>query len=1364
MTSIQPDVTQASHVSRWHVLLRAYARLNKISHHLLSATLKLLVVLYLLFCLLFLSLRYVLLPNIGDYKGDIEHMLGVSLGRSVSIAQISATWQGLRPSLLLKKVTINDEQGQNALTLPSVNVTVSWLSLLVADLRLYNLEIDQPDLELRRSADGKIYVAGWWFDPAKKSDARGLNWILSQREIVIKNGVFHWTDMQRGAPLLTLSQVNFVMQNRWRHHQFSLTATPPDNLSGPLDIRADFTHHPFTDNISDFLQWKGQLYADVNRTDLAGWKSYLDYPFELQQGMGGVRAWFTFDHGRLADFTADLKLTDVKTWLRKDLQVLDLASVSGRISAQEIVVKPASPQTSALISDRLLEHGHQISISNFTFATRSGLRLPPTTLTEKYIPASANSEEQLQFSAEFLDLNVLANLIEHFPMPPEYTGMMQNFEPAGQLAHFSIKVQGKLPQLNHYQIKGDFTNLALKPQSARLAQKDVLALPAIPGFAHLSGKIDADEKQGSLTLASTGLQLHLQDYVAQPEMMFDRVDMQANWTIKDRKQLQVNLARLDIVEQDLIAHFSGTHLLALNQDSSKSPGILDLKGTISHFDVKNLDHYLPLNTQPDLYKWLTQGIEQGAIDDVNVRIRGDLAHFPFVKKGLLDQNIFSITGKVVDGRINYLPGVTGKDGVNPYWPVLSKIQGKIVFERESMEVFADSGETQGMQVAKVRAHIPDLLTPDAMLIIDGTAGGAAQNMLRYVSMSPVMEWSGNFTQDSKISGNAKLKLRLDLPLAHLIDSKVNGEVQFAGNDVLLLRDLPVISQVSGRLNFNERGLSLNGLKGGFLGNNVNVLGGTQKDGVIRIRAEGQMTADGVRKAYPQADLKHILARIDGAATYNAIIQVKNHQTEIWVDSTLQGLGLRLPVPVNKTAQDSMPLHFELLTQPGAGTNEIKITLGGVVNARYVHQTPNNAPWTLLSGGIGVNVPAPRPESGLSAHLELASLNVDDLQLLLPDRQAGSRAGDNPVAAFDLSPYLEPNLLAVNATEVTMLGKKLNQVVLGATRTKSAWQANVDSRQISGYVTWENADHGLGHVTARLDSLIIPESSTHDVVDLLQNKNVQTNIPGLDVIAENVELSGKKLGRLDLQAQNVTEGSNGNEWKIEKLSLINPDAELSAQGRWVNQRNGTQTQLKYQLELNNAGKLMDRLGYPHVMMGGKGKMTGELNWAGSPYALDIPSLSGKIMLDLQSGQFLKVEPGAAKLLAVLNLQALPRRLLLDFRDVFSDGFAFDGITGNAQIEKGVANTDNLKMRSVSATVVLSGNADIVHETEDLHVVVVPEVNAGAASVVYGLAVNPVIGLGTFLAQLFLREPLMRAFTFEYQVTGSWKEPNVVKLPK
>jgi uncharacterized protein YhdP len=222
--------------------------------------------------------------------------------------------------------------------------------------------------------------------------------------------------------------------------------------------------------------------------------------------------------------------------------------------------------------------------------------------------------------------------------------------------------------------------------------------------------------------------------------------------------------------------------------------------------------------------------------------------------------------------------------------------------------------------------------------------------------------------------------------------------------------------------------------------------------------------------------------------------------------------------------------------------------------------------------------------------------------------------------------------------------------------------------------------------------------------------------------------------------------------------------LKASGKWSIKEGENISNLIYVLDIGNAGKLLDRFGFSNVLRGGKGKMEGDLSWKGMPFSLDIPSLSGKLKLDLASGQFLKVEPGAAKLLGVLSLQSLPRRLTLDFRDVFSEGFSFDGVSATAVIDQGVAKTDNFKMRSVNATVLLDGSADIAKESQNLHVVVLPEINAGAASVVYALAVNPIVGVGTFLAQLFLREPLVRAFTYEYKITGPWKDPVVTKLER
>jgi uncharacterized protein YhdP len=404
---------------------------------------------------------------------------------------------------------------------------------------------------------------------------------------------------------------------------------------------------------------------------------------------------------------------------------------------------------------------------------------------------------------------------------------------------------------------------------------------------------------------------------------------------------------------------------------------------------------------------------------------------------------------------------------------------------------------------------------------------------------------------------------------------------------------------------------------------------------------------------------------------------------------------------------------------------------------------------------------------LAAQVELQSLNVDEWQRVSNEIAAAGSTGNGNAApartgeVLDISQYVEPEIMAAHAKTLFVMGKQLDNVVVGASRQKETWQANIDSNQASGYLTWDSVAGTMGRVTARLATLTIPQSDASDVGNLLEGKNTPTQIPSLNIVAENFELFNKKLGRLEVVANNL-KAPGMREWRINRLALTNADASMTAAGKWITKDGQSRTDLTYALDITDAGKLLRRFGYPDVLRGGKGKLDGDINWNGLPFSLDIPSLSGQIHLDMAAGQFLKVDPGAAKLLGVLSMQSLPRRLTLDFRDIFSEGFSFDGVTATAAIERGVARTDNFKMRSVSAAVLIDGTADIAKESQNLHVAVIPEINAGAASVVYALAVNPVIGLGTFLAQLFLREPLARAFTYEYQISGPWKEPIVTKI--
>jgi uncharacterized protein YhdP len=229
----------------------------------------------------------------------------------------------------------------------------------------------------------------------------------------------------------------------------------------------------------------------------------------------------------------------------------------------------------------------------------------------------------------------------------------------------------------------------------------------------------------------------------------------------------------------------------------------------------------------------------------------------------------------------------------------------------------------------------------------------------------------------------------------------------------------------------------------------------------------------------------------------------------------------------------------------------------------------------------------------------------------------------------------------------------------------------------------------------------------------------------------------------------------------------PEARFTANGQWspAGAAAGARRRsaLNFKLEMTDGGALLERLGTGRTIRGGKGNLTGQVAWLGSPLALDFPSLSGQVNVAIESGQFLKVQPGAARLLSVLSLQSLPRRLALDFRDLFQEGFAFDSVTGDVAIQQGVAQTNNLRMRGVQAAVLMEGSADIERETQDLRVVVVPEINAGTASLAYAV-INPAIGLGSFLAQVFLRKPLTQAGTREFHVTGPWADPKVERVQR
>jgi uncharacterized protein (TIGR02099 family) len=670
--------------------------------------------------------------------------------------------------------------------------------------------------------------------------------------------------------------------------------------------------------------------------------------------------------------------------------------------------------------------------------------------------------------------------------------------------------------------------------------------------------------------------------------------------------------------------------------------------------------------------------------------------------------------------------------------------------------------------------------------VQGESKASASVVLNELRLSPVSNMLSGALEQASSTGTLSTRLKMSLPLADLEKTSLQGSVALSGNDIRMQSVLPVIEKAQGNIQFTEAGFNLTGVNAQFLGGPIKLEGGTRKlaprstEANPLIRIQGQVTANGLRQAKEIPALSLLAQHANGASNYTASLGFKGGQSELSIQSQLQGLAFNLPAPLHKKAEEQVAFKFENLVQSVSSSNpskalrdQLQLTWGRSLSASYLRDVSGADPRVIQGRWqVGENFATPGvalAETGVTASFNLPSLSLDDwVQVLSPPK---SSPAWRPAQSSALSPATQsylPTRMTLKANEVTVQGRQLRSVLVSGSRDGYVWRSNLDAKEFSGYLEYRQPNNqNAGRIYARLARLSLPPSADQTVESLLEDSPL--SIPALDIVVEDLELRGKKLGRVEIEAVNtetsLPRNTAGGEWRLNKLNITLPEASFKASGKWVTSKDGTQqasTEMNFRLDVSDAGNLLTRLGTKDALRGGAGKLEGQVNWQGSPMTLHYPSLGGRFNVNMGRGQFLQAEPGVAKLLGVLSLQALPRRLLFDFRDVFSAGFAFDTVRGDVLIQQGIASTRNLQMKGVNAIVQMDGSSDIEKETQNLRVLILPEVDAGTASLLAGIALNPAIGLSTFLAQLILKQPLSRVNTQEFLIDGTWSDPKVTKV--
>jgi uncharacterized protein YhdP len=223
----------------------------------------------------------------------------------------------------------------------------------------------------------------------------------------------------------------------------------------------------------------------------------------------------------------------------------------------------------------------------------------------------------------------------------------------------------------------------------------------------------------------------------------------------------------------------------------------------------------------------------------------------------------------------------------------------------------------------------------------------------------------------------------------------------------------------------------------------------------------------------------------------------------------------------------------------------------------------------------------------------------------------------------------------------------------------------------------------------------------------------------------------------------------------------PQRDLKGSGQWIMEDDQPRSSFQVTYSGDDAGNSLTALGFAGMIKGGKTHTDFKLQWPGSPTDFALAKAVGSINFEIKDGRLLDVEPGAGRILGLLSFQALPRRLTLDFSDLFQKGFSFDTLAGSFTIEKGNAFTDNMSMDGPAARIEAHGRVGLAAEDYDQRVTVIPNVSAGLP--VAGALAGGIGGVAVmWLVEKILKPGIDKITKVDYQVTGPWANPTVTRI--
>ena len=761
--------------------------------------------------------------------------------------------------------------------------------------------------------------------------------------------------------------------------------------------------------------------------------------------------------------------------------------------------------------------------------------------------------------------------------------------------------------------------------------------------------------------------------------------------------------------------------------------VLDLSALVARADVVAAKGFWPIRSMPPNARgWLDRALVGGAVREGRVVFRGDLDDWPF---------------REPSGRFEARAELTGLDlAFLPDWPHGDDLEVEARFINNGMQASVAKGMSKGLSIDRAEATIADF--GESILDLDIGAHGGGAVMLDYLRATPIGATHVDALRGLVLGGEGKATLALKVPLKQKDALHLEGSVDLV--DAALAEHTWGLDfgKANGRVHITRSGVSTDALAVSIEGRPATL---ALAIGSATRRPEHSLEAS-LRAVLPVAtvfsrvpEIAPAFARFPGEAPWDIALAigaanaVPRLPTVLSVGSDLAGIAIDLPAPLGKSADARMPFALDLEIPPLG--KPFTATLGDI--ARVRGRLPGVGEALAARLDFGTVATGEVPANGVIVGGRATTLDLGGwMGLLGGDGATGGRFRG----------------LALDVDELVLGGRRFAKTRFVVDPAEQVTTVRFEGEAIDGEIRIPGSDLGRAGITAQMKRLHWPDPPAgEESAPSALSGIAPSSLPPLHLWVGELRLGAANFGEARFESWPTPEGMH-----IDRLETESANFDMRASGTWTGTAADNRSHLVIDMTAQNLGRMLDAFGFSGVIDGGKTLARIDAQWPGAPSAFALAGVDGTLEIGVDKGRILEVNPGAGgRLFGLLSLTEIPRRLSLDFSDLFKSGMSFNEIKGRFTLRDGDAFTDDLHIDSPAADISISGRTGLRRRDYDQQMVVTPR--AGAALPVVGaIAGGPVGAAAGLVVQGLIGKQLNQVARSRYQVAGSWDKPVITLL--